>query len=79
MGLHLKTATIQILKGKKRKFVVTEFDVDCIGMKEVDSSLISYKEYTERKINRRVALYDTQEEASKHVKEYQNEKENSNS
>ena len=79
MGLDLKTATIQILKGKKRRFAVTEFDVDCIGMKEADSTLISYKEYTKRKINRRVALYDTLDEASKHVKEFQNDKENSNS
>ncbi len=74
--MDLKTATIQILKSKKkdeRKFIVTEFDVDCIGMKEVDSSLISYKEYIERKKNNKMVIFDTLEEASNHVKEYQND------
>ena len=41
-------------------------------MKEADSSLISYKEYIERKKKNKMVIYDTLEEASNHVKEYQN-------
>ena len=76
MGLDLKAATIQILKGSgknkfgKHKYVVTEFDEECIGMEEVASPLISNKEYSKRKKTKRVTLYDTSEEASEHVKEY---------
>ncbi len=43
----MKTATIQVLQGEN-KFVVTEFDEECIGMEEVASPLISNKEYSKR-------------------------------
>ena len=77
----MKTATIQVLQSEKKalqsenKFVVTEFDEDCIGNPAVANSMITYKDYSERKKNSRVTLYDTLEKASDHVREYQNEKE----
>ncbi len=80
----MKTATIQVLQSEKKalqnekKFVVTEFDEDCIGNPAAANSMITYKDYSERKKNSRVTLYDTLEKASEHVKEYQtNEKETS--
>ena len=81
----MKTATIQVLQSEKKalqnekKFVVTEFDEDCIGNPAAANSMITYKDYSERKKNSRVTLYDTLEKDSEHVKEYQtNEKENKN-
>ena len=70
----LKTATIQVLQGEK-KFVVTEFDEDCIGNPAVANSMITYNDYSERKKNSRVTLYDTLEKASDHVRKYQQQKE----
>ena len=70
----MKTATIQVLQSEK-KFVVTEFDEDCIGNPAAANSMITYTDYSERKKNSRVTLYDTLEKASDHVREYQNEKE----
>ena len=72
----MKTATIQVLQGEK-KFVVTEFDEDCIGNPAVANSMITYIEYSDRrkKTNSRVILYDTLEKASDHVKKYQQLKE----
>ena len=75
--IDMKTATIQVLQGEK-KFVVTEFDEDCIGNPAVANSMITYNEYSERrerKKNSRVTLYDTLEKASDHVKKYQQLKE----
>ena len=66
----LKTATIQVLQGEK-KFVVTEFDEDCIGNPAAANSMITYTDYSERKKNSRVTLYDTLEKAAEHVREYQ--------
>ena len=70
----MKTATIQVLQGEK-KFVVTEFDEDCIGNPAAANSMITYKDYSERKKNSRVTLYDTLEKASDHVREYHQQKE----
>ena len=76
----MKTATIQVLQSEKKalqnekKFVVTEFDEDCIGNPAAANSMITYKDYSERKKNSRVTLYDTLEKAADHVREYQNEK-----
>ena len=73
----MKTATIQVLQSEKKalqsekKFVVTEFDEDCIGNPAVANSMITFNEYSERKKNSRVTLYDTLEKAAEHVKEYQ--------
>ena len=75
-GMDLKTATIQVLQSEKKalqsekKFVVTEFDEDCIGNPAAANSMITYKDYSERKKNSRVTLYDTLEKAAEHVKEY---------
>ena len=73
----MKTATIQVLQGEN-KFVVTEFDEDCIGNPAVANSMITFNEYSERreKKNSRVTLYDTLEKAADHVREYQQQKEN---
>ena len=76
-GIDLKTATIQVLQSEK-KFVVTEFDEDCIGNPAAANSMITYTDYSERKKNCRVTLYNTLERAADHVREYQNEKENKN-
>ena len=68
----MKTATIQVLQGKN-KFVVTEFDEDCIGNPAAANSMITFNEYSERrkkKKNSRVTLYDTLEKAADYVKEY---------
>ena len=73
-GMDMKTATIQVLQGEN-KFVVTEFDEDCIGNPAVANSMITFNEYSERKKNRRVTLYDTLEKASDHVREYHQQKE----
>ena len=75
----LKTATIQVLQGEK-KFVVTEFDEDCIGNPAVANSMITYNDYSDRrrKKNSRVSLYDTLEKASDHVRKYQQQKEEKN-
>ena len=76
----MKTATVQVLQSEKKdlqrenKFVVTEFDEDCIGNPAVANSMITYEDYSERKKNSRVTLYDTLEKAADHVREYQNEK-----
>ena len=72
----MKTATIQVLQGEK-KFVVTEFDEDCIGNPAAANSMITYNEYSDRKKkkNSRVTLYDTLEKASDHVWEYHQQKE----
>ena len=73
----MKTATVQVLQSEKKdlqrenKFVVTEFDEDCIGNPAVANSMITYEDYSERKKNSRVILYDTLEKASDHVREYQ--------
>ena len=56
--IDLKTATIQVLQSEK-KFVVTEFDEDCIGNPAAANSMITYKDYYEMKKNSRVTLYDT--------------------
>ena len=51
----MKTATIQVLQSEKKalqsekKFVVTEFDEDCIGNPAAANSMITYKDYSERK------------------------------
>jgi len=74
----MKTATIQVLQGEN-KFVVTEFDEDCIGNPAAANSMITFNEYSDRKKNSRVTLYDTLEKAADHVREYQNEKENKKS
>ena len=75
-GMDMKTATIQVLQGEN-KFVVTEFDEDCIGNPAVANSMITFNEYSERrKKNSRVTLYDTLEKASDHVREYHQQKEN---
>ena len=72
----MKTATIQVLQGEK-KFVVTEFDEDCIGNPAAANSMITFNEYSERrKKNSRVTLYDTLEKAADHVREYHQQKEN---
>ena len=71
----MKTATIQVLQGKN-KFVVTEFDEDCIGNPAAANSMITFNEYSERKKNSRVTLYDTLEKAADHVREYHQQKEN---
>ena len=71
----MKTATIQVLQGEN-KFVVTEFDEDCIGNPAVANSMITFNEYSDRKKNSRVTLYDTLEKAADHVREYQQQKEN---
>jgi len=68
----LKTATIQVLQSEN-KFVVTEFDEDCIGNPAAANSMITYEDYSKRKKNSRVTLYDTLEKAADHVREYQNE------
>ena len=65
----MKTATIQVLQGDN-KFVVTEFDEDCIGNPAAANSMITFNEYSERKKNSRVTLYDTLEKAADYVKEY---------
>ena len=71
----MKTATIQVLQGEN-KFVVTEFDEDCIGNPAAANSMITFNEYSERrKKNSRVTLYDTLENASDHVREYHQQKE----
>ena len=72
----MKTATIQVLQSEK-KFVVTEFDEDCIGNPAVANSMITYNDYSDRvkKKNSRVTLYDTLEKASDHVRKYQQQKE----
>ena len=72
----MKTATIQVLQGEK-KFVVTEFDEDCIGNPAVANSMITYNDYSDRKRkkNSRVTLYDTLEKASDHVRKYQKKEE----
>ena len=44
----MKTATIQVLQSEK-KFVVTEFDEDCIGNPAAANSMITYTDYSERK------------------------------
>jgi len=73
----MKTATVQVLQSEKKdlqrenKFVVTEFDEDCIGNPAVANSMITYEDYSERKKNSRVTLYDTLEKAADHVREYQ--------
>ena len=67
--MNMKTATIQVLQGKN-KFVVTEFDEDCIGNPAAANSMITFNEYSERKKNSRVTLYDTLEKAADYVKEY---------
>ena len=73
----MKTATIQVLQSEKKasqsenKFVVTEFDEDCIGNPAAANSMITFNEYSDRKKNSRVALYDTLEKAADHVREYQ--------
>ena len=73
----MKTATIQVLQSEKKalqsekKFVVTEFDEDCIGNPAAANSMITYTDYSERKKNSRVTLYNTLERAAEHVKEYQ--------
>ena len=73
----MKTATVQVLQSEKKdlqsenKFVVTEFDEDCIGNPAAANSMITYEDYSERKKNSRVTLYDTLEKASDHVREYQ--------
>ena len=73
----MKTATVQVLQSEKKdlqrenKFVVTEFDEDCIGNPAVANSMITYEDYSERKKNSRVTLYDTLEKAAEHVREYQ--------
>ena len=77
----MKTATIQVLQSEKKalqsekKFVVTEFDEDCIGNPAAANSMITYKDYSERKKNSRVTLYDTLEKAADHVRKYQQQKE----
>ena len=79
----MKTATIQVLQSEKKalqsekKFVVTEFDEDCIGNPAVANSMITYNDYSDRKRkkNSRVTLYDTLEKASDHVRKYQQHKE----
>ena len=68
----MKTATIQVLQSEN-KFVVTEFDEDCIGNPAAANSMITYEDYSKRKKNSRVTLYDTLEKAADHVREYQNE------
>ena len=75
-GMDMKTATIQVLQGEN-KFVVTEFDEDCIGNPAAANSMITYNEYSDRKKkkNSRVTLYDTLEKASVHVREYHQQKE----
>ena len=75
-GINMKTATIQVLQGEN-KFVVTEFDEDCIGNPAVANSMITYIEYSDRmkKKNSRVTLYDTLEKAADHVREYHQQKE----
>ena len=65
----MKTATIQVLQDEN-KFVVTEFDEDCIGNPAAANSMITFNEYSERKKNSRVTLYDTLEKAADYVKEY---------
>ena len=70
----MKTATIQVLQDEK-KFVVTEFDEDCIGNPAAANSMITFNEYSERKKNSRVTLYDTLEKAADYVKEYHQQKE----
>ena len=72
----MKTATIQVLQGEN-KFVVTEFDEDCIGNPAVANSMITYNDYSDRKRkkNSRVTLYDTLEKAADHVRKYQQQKE----
>ena len=81
----MKTATIQVLQSEKKalqsekKFVVTEFDEECIGNPAAANSMITYTDYSERKKNCRVTLYNTLERAADHVREYQNEKENKKS
>jgi hypothetical protein len=73
----MKTATIQVLQSEKKalqsekKFVVTEFDEECIGNPAAANSMITYTDYSERKKNCRVTLYNTLERAAEHVKEYQ--------
>ena len=73
----MKTATIQVLQSEKKvlqsekKFVVTEFDEECIGNPAAANSMITYTDYSERKKNSRVTLYDTLEKAAEHVREYQ--------
>ena len=74
-GIDLKTATIQVLQSEK-KFVVTEFDEDCIGNPAAANSMITYEDYSKRKKNSRVTLYDTLEKAADHVREYQSEEKN---
>ena len=79
----MKTATIQVLQSEKKalqsekKFVVTEFDEDCIGNPAVANSMITYNDYSDRKRkkNSRVTLYDTLEKASDHVRKYQKKEE----
>ena len=74
----MKTATIQVLQGEN-KFVVTEFDEDCIGNPAAANSMITFNEYSDRREkekNSRVTLYDTLEKASDHVREYHQQKEN---
>ena len=77
----MKTATIQVLQSEKKalqsenKFVVTEFDEDCIGNPAAANSMITFNEYSDRKKNSRVTLYDTLENASDHVREYHQQKE----
>ena len=66
----MKTATIQVLQGEN-KFVVTEFNEDCIGNPAAANSMITFNEYSDRKKNSRVTLYNTLERAAEHVKEYQ--------
>ena len=75
-GMDMKTATIQVLQGEN-KFVVTEFDEDCIGNPAAANSMITFNEYSDRekKKNSRVTLYDTLENASDHVREYHQQKE----
>ena len=73
----MKTATVQVLQSEKKdlqrenKFVVTEFDEECIGNPAAANSMITYEDYSERKKNSRVTLYDTLEKAADHVREYQ--------
>jgi len=73
----MKTATIQVLQSEKKalqsekKFVVTEFDEECIGNPAAANSMITYTDYSERKKNCRVTLYNTLERAAEHVREYQ--------
>ena len=75
-GMDMKTATIQVLQGEN-KFVVTEFDEDCIGNPAAANSMITYNDYSDRREekNSRVTLYDTLEKASDHVRKYQQQKE----